>query len=210
MSTLNLYAFNTNVAGLAGITGISTNPFDWGLPNLSFTNFGGVQDTNPLLQRNQTWTFSDSLILNRGKHTWRWGGDFRRVQLNTETDGVARGGFIFTGLNTANVVGGVAAPDTGFDFADFLLGLPQQNSVQFGDNNYHFRGNSWDLFVQDEWKIRSNLTLNLGLRYEYVSPFSEVNDRIVNLALNPDFHHRCTRIAGAEWLSFDLGSSRSE
>ena len=187
VSTLNLYAFNTNVAGLAGITGISINPFDWGLPNLSFTNFGGIQDTNPLLQRNQTWTFSDSLILNRGKHTWRWGGDFRRVQLNTETDGVARGSFIFTGLNTANVAGGVAMPDTGFDFADFLLGFSQQNSVQFGENNYHFRGNSWDLFVQDEWKIRGNLTFNLGLRYEYVSPFSEVNGRIANLALNPSF-----------------------
>jgi hypothetical protein len=187
VSTQNLYAFKTDVAGLAGITGISTNPFDWGLPNLSFTNFGGIQDTNPLLQRNQTWTFSDSLILNHGKHTWRWGGDFRRVELNTETDGVSRGSFIFTGLNTANVVGGVAAPGTGFDFADFLLGLSQQNSVQFGDNNYHFRGNSWDLFVQDEWKVRGNLTLNLGLRYEYVSPFSEVNNRIVNLALNPAF-----------------------
>jgi len=187
VSTLNLYAFNTDVAGQAGITGISTNPFDWGLPNLSFTNFGGIQDTNPLLQRNQTWTFSDTMILNRGKHTWRWGGDFRRVELNTETDGVARGSFIFTGLNTSNVAGGVAAPDTGFDFADFLLGLPQQNSVQFGENNYHFRGNSWDVFAQDEWKIRGNLTLNLGLRYEYVSPFSEVDGRIVNLALNPAF-----------------------
>ncbi len=198
ISTQNLYAFNTNVAGLAGITGISTNPFDWGLPNLSFTNFGGIQDTNPLLQRNQTWTFSDSLILNRGKHTWRWGGDFRRVELNTETDGVSRGSFIFTGLNTANVVGGVAAPDTGFDLADFLLGLPQQNSVQFGDNNYHFRGNSWDLFVQDEWKIRGNLTLNLGLRYEYVSPFSEVNGRIANLALNPSFTTATPVLAGQD------------
>lgn len=187
VSTRNLYAFTSDVAGLAGVTGISTNPFDWGLPNLSFTNFGGVQDTNPLLRRDQTWTFSDSVIWNRGKHTWRWGGDFRRVELNTETDGVARGSFIFTGLNTSNSVGGVPVTGTGFDFADFLLGLPQQNSVQFGENNYHFRGNSWDLFVQDEWKVRGNLTFNLGLRYEYVSPFSEVNNRIVNLALNSQF-----------------------
>ncbi len=187
VSTRNLYAFTTNVAGLAGITGISTNPFDWGLPNLSFTNFGGVQDTNPLLRRDQTWTFSDSVIWNHGKHTWRWGGDFRRVELNTETDGVARGSFIFTGLNTASVVGGAPVAGTGFDFADFLLGLAQQSSVQFGENNYHFRGNSWDLFVQDEWKIRGNLTFNYGLRYEYVSPFSEINNRIVNLAVNPGF-----------------------
>src|SRR6202034_1913735 len=74
---------------------------------------------------------------------------------------------------------------TGFDFADFLLGLPQQTSAQYGANNYHFRGNSWDLYGQDEWKLRGNLTLNLGVRYEYISPYSEINNRIVNLDLSP-------------------------
>ena len=74
---------------------------------------------------------------------------------------------------------------TGYDFADFLLGLPQQTSVQFGLNSYHFHGNYWDLFIQDEWKIRGNLTLNLGARYEYVSPLSEENNRIANLDLSP-------------------------
>ena len=53
--------------------------------------------------------------------------------------------------------------------------------MQFGANNYHFRGNSWDLYAQDEWKLRGNLTLNLGVRYEYVSPFTELNNRIANL-----------------------------
>ena len=106
--------------------------------------------------RNQTWTFSDNLIYRRGKHTWRWGGDFRRIQINPETDSNARGTFTFTGVNS------------GYDFSDFLLGLPQLTSVQFGNNNYHFRGNSWDLFVQDEWRLRGNLTLNLGVRYEYI------------------------------------------
>ena len=171
ISTQNLYAFNQDITGNLGITGVSTNPFDWGLPNLSFTHFGSLNDTNPQLLRNQTWTFSDSLIYRRGKHTWRWGGDFRRIQVNTETDSNARGTFTFTGVNS------------GYDFADFLLGLPQQTSVQFGNNNYHFRGNSWDLFVQDEWRVRGNLTLNLGVRYEYVSPFTELNDRIANLDL---------------------------
>src|SRR5215831_13633140 len=204
VSTQNLYAFESNVAGAAGITGISTNPFDWGLPNLAFTNFGGIQDTNPLLQRNQTWTFSDSMILNHGKHTWRWGGDFRRVELNTETDSNARGSFVFTGLNTALVSGGTAVPGTGFDFADFLLGASQQNSVQFGENNYHFRGNSWDLYVQDEWKVRGNLTFNLGLRYEYVSPFSEINDRIVNLAVNPSFTAAVPVVPGQDGLPSSL------
>ena len=184
-STQNLYAFTQDITGALGITGVSQNPFDWGLPNLSFTNFGSLHDIPPQLLRNQTLTFSDNVIWNHGKHTWRWGGDFRRIQLNTETDGNARGSFIFTGFNSSLMVSGQQVAGTGYDFADFLLSLPQQTSVQFGENNYHFRGNSWDLYVQDEWKLRGNLTLNLGLRYEYVSPFSETNNLLANLDLSP-------------------------
>jgi hypothetical protein len=187
ISTQNLYTNVTNVAGNAGVGGVSTNPFDYGIPTLDFTNFGSVTDINPLLERDQTFTFSDSMIYVKGKHRLRWGGDFRRVQVNTESDSTARGSFTFTGYNTSQVINGVQTPNTGFDFSDFLLGLPQLTSVQFGDNNYHFRGNSWDLFVQDEWRVRSNLTFNLGLRYEYVSPFTETDDAIANLDHNPGF-----------------------
>ena len=183
--TQNLYAFNNDIAGALGIGGVSQNPFDWGLPNLSFTDFAGLQDITPSLTRNQTYTFSDNMIWNHGKHTWRWGGDFRRVQVNTETDSNPRGSFVFTGLNSSQLdSGGHPLTGTGYDFADFLLGLPQQTSEEFGQNN-HFRGNFWDLYAQDEWKMRGNLTLNLGVRYEYVSPLTEINDRIANLDLSP-------------------------
>ena len=186
-STQNLYAFSQNIAGDLGIGGVSSDPFDWGLPNLSFTHFGSLSDTNPRLVRNQTYTFTDNLIWTHGKHTLHWGGDFRRIQLNTEASNDARGTFVFTGLNTSQN----GALNTGFDLADFLLGLPQQTqlqkALQTGDNNYHFRGNFWDLYAQDEWKLRSNLTLNLGVRYEYVSPFTELNDRIANLDIAPEF-----------------------
>ena len=187
INTNNLYAFNTNITGDLGITGVSQNPFAWGLPNLSFTHFGGITDTNPVNDRNQTWTFSDNMIWSHGKHTVRWGGDFRRIQLNTQTDSNPRGSFVFTGALTSQFVNGVAVPGTGYDFADFLLGLPQQTSVQYGYDRYYFRGNSWDLFVQDEWRARGNLTFNVGLRYEYVSPLSESNNRIVNLNTNSTF-----------------------
>jgi hypothetical protein len=180
----NLYAFNNDIAGSLGITGVSTNPFDWGLPNLSFTNFASLQDTTPQLNRSQTYTFSDNVIWNHGKHSWRWGVDFRRVQANTDTDSNPRGSFVFTGANTSQIIAGQPVPGTGYDFADFLLGFPQQTSVQFGEGNY-FRGNYWDLYVQDEWKMRPNLTLNLGLRYEYVSPLTEINNHLVNLDLSP-------------------------
>jgi len=188
-STQNLYGFSQNIAGNLGIGGVSSDPFDWGLPNLSFTDFGSLTDTNPQLVRNQTISLTDNLIWNHGKHTLRWGGDFRWVQLNTEASNDARGTFVFTGLNTADPT---AAPgSTGFDLADFLLGVPQQARLQkaaeTGDNNYHFRGNYWDLYAQDEWKLTGNFTLNFGVRYEYVSPFTELNNRIANLDVAPEF-----------------------
>lgn len=183
--TQNLYAFNNDITGTLGIDGVSQNPFDWGLPNLSFSDIASLQDTTPLLTRNQTYTFSDNVIWNHGKHTWRWGGDYRRVQVNQETDSNPRGSFVFSTQNTAQLdSSGNAIPGTGYDFADFLLGLPQQTSEQFGQNN-HFRGNFWDLYAQDEWKMRGNFTLNAGVRYEYISPLTEIDNRIVNLLLSP-------------------------
>ena len=107
--------------GNLGITGVSQNPFDWGLPNISLTNFGSINDTNPLLRRDQTWSFSDFMIWRRGRHTLRWGGDFRRIQLNTQASSNARGSFTFTGVNTTEVVNGKTLPGTGFDFADFEM-----------------------------------------------------------------------------------------
>ena len=106
------------------------------------------------------------------------------MQVNTQTDGNPRGSFVFTGLNTSAVIGGQPVTGTGYDFADFLLGLPQQTSEQFGQSE-HFHGNYWDMYAQDEWKMRANVTLNLGVRYEYVSPLTEENNRIANLDLSP-------------------------
>ena len=185
--TTNLYAFNTDITGDLGITGVSQTPFTWGLPNLSFTHYAGISDVNPVNDRNQTWTFSDNMIWSHGKHTFRWGGDFRRIQLNTQTDSNPRGSFVFTGAYTSQFANGQAVTGTGYDFEDFLLGAAQQTSVQYGYDRYYFRGNSWDLYVQDEWRARGNLTFNIGLRYEYVSPLSESNNRIVNLDTNPGF-----------------------
>jgi trimeric autotransporter adhesin len=172
-TTTNAYANVLNVAGLAGIAGVSQDPFDWGVPGLSFTNYAGTQDITPREQTNQTVTIGDNLIWNHGKHNVRFGGEYRRLQINPRTDSNARGSFVFTGLYS------------GYDFADFLLGLSQQASEQYGATSYHFRGNVWNGYVQDDWRVRSHLTLNLGVRYEYFSPLTELNNRIVNLDIAP-------------------------
>ena len=181
IATSNLYAFNTNVAGQLGITGVSAAPFDWGVPSLSFTHYTGLNDIAPVLRRDQTAEFSDQMMLRNGRHIWRFGGDFRRIDNSPESDSNARGSFVFSGLYTAQTAHGAAVPGTGYDFADFLLGLASQTSVRYAPGPYYLQGVSWDLFVQQQWQVRSNVTLNLGVRYEYVSPFSEKYGRMVNL-----------------------------
>jgi trimeric autotransporter adhesin len=189
VSTTNLYSNVLDVAGAAGIGGISNDPFDWGLPGISFTSFGGLTDPTPRRELDQTYTISDTIAWNHAKHNWRFGGDYRRILQSFRSARNAEGDFVFTGYATSLYSPGVAqpTPDTGYDFADFLLGYPQQTSLQFGANSYNFRANSFDLYVQDDWRIFARLTLNLGVRYEYNGPYTEAQDRIANLEVGPNF-----------------------
>ncbi|MBZ5514930.1 MAG: TonB-dependent receptor [Acidobacteriia bacterium] len=186
-STLNPFAFTQNIAGNLGIQGISSNPFDWGIPVMQFTNFTALNDVLPSLTRNQTVRLSDILMINRGKHTIRLGAELRRVQLNTLTDPDARGTFTFTGFTTSDFVNGFPVPSTGFDFADFLLGLPQSTSVRFGTSSNYFRSWVTTAFFQDDWRVTSRFTMQYGLRYEYFLPFSEKYGHLSDLALGPGF-----------------------
>ena len=167
----NLYQYKDNIAGQAGINGVSQDPFNYGVPVLTFNNFS-VNDTGASLTNNQTWSWSDSVIWRRGKHNLRLGGDFRRIYNDVRSSRNSRGAFTFNGAATNN------------DFADFLFALPAGTSIQGGSATYNFRQNSWDLFVQDDWRLSGSWSFNLGLRYEYVSPFSEANNQLVNLDLN--------------------------
>ncbi len=181
----NLYAGIEDIEGDLGIAGVSSDPFDWGAPTLSFTNFSGIRDVNPSRRVDDSWQISDNSSYRYKKHNLRFGGDYRRTRLDLHSNPNPRGSFTFTGFSTAQttLVGGVPVrtPGSGYDFADFLLGLPQQTGLQFGANNYRFPGNNYSLFLQDDWRLHANLTLNLGLRYEYVGPLTEASNRLVNL-----------------------------
>jgi hypothetical protein len=189
VSTTNLYSNSQDVAGAAGIGGVSTNPFDFGLPGISFTTFGGLSDPTPRRELDQTYTISDTLSWYRGKHNLRFGGDYRRILQSFRSAKNAEGSFVFTGFETSQFTAGSAQPvtDTGYDFADFLLGLPQQSTLQLGTNSYDFRANSFDIFAQDDWRIRPSVSLNLGLRYEYNGPYTEAHNHIANLDVAPGF-----------------------
>jgi hypothetical protein len=182
------FAFKENVAAELGITGVSSDPINYGPPNLSFTNFGGLTDASPTLVRNQTSGVTDGVTIVRGRHNITAGGEFRRMQFNTRTDQDARGTFRFTGLATSVFdARGRPLPGSGYDFADFLLGLPQSSSVRFGDANTYFRGSVYNGYVADDLRLRANLTLNFGIRYEYFTPLAEKYGRIANLDIAPGF-----------------------
>src|SRR5437867_3537038 len=191
VSTTNLYSNVLDVSGPggAGITRISNDPFDWGLPGISFTSFGGLNDPTARRELDQTYSISETVAWNHGKHNWRFGGDYRRILQSFHSARNAEGSFVFTGFATSQYGTGSTQPltDTGYDFADFLLGFPQQTSLQSGANSYNFRANALDFFAQDDWRFRSNLSFNLGLRYEYNGPYTEAENRIANLDVRPGF-----------------------
>src|SRR5205823_1496355 len=130
----NLYAAQQDIEGLLGIADVSRNPFDWGLPNLSFTNFTSLNDTRSQESLNQTVRLTDGLNWNRGKHNLRFGTDASVVRNNIHSTQNSRGSFTFTGARTAAVgPDGKPIQSSGYDFADFLFGLPQQTSLQYGN-----------------------------------------------------------------------------
>jgi TonB-dependent receptor-like protein len=185
---LPYFAYGADVAGELGIQGTSRDPINNGPPNLSFTNFGALTDGSPLLLRNQSSGFTEGVTLVRGDHTFRFGFEYRRNQLNTRTDENGRGSYSFSGLITSAFdASGNPLPNTGFDMADFLLGHPQSSTIRWGNSDTYFRAGNYNFHLVDDWHARSNLTLNIGMRYEYSEPFYEKYNRMANLDIAPGY-----------------------
>ena len=172
-----------NISGKLGITGNDQEPNFWGPPSLSFANSGfiGLSAGSANLNRAQTSALSDNLLWTRGTHNFHFGGDFRRIQSNPISESNPRGSFQFNGTYTAPAGG------TGSDFADFLLGVPDTNALAYGNADKYFR-NSWvDAYVTDDWRVNTQLSLNIGIRWEYQLPITELYGRLVNLSVDQNF-----------------------
>jgi trimeric autotransporter adhesin len=186
IQSLSNNAYLNNLAAAAGITGVSQSPIDFGSPELALTNFEPLADPSPSLVRNQTLRFMDDISVTLPHDTLRFGAEIRRRQLNPYTDPSSRGVFQFTGLMTGQLdaSGNPVANFPGSDFADFLLGLPQQTTVQFGSANY---GRQWqfDAYAQDDWRVSPRFSINYGVRYERYTPFSEKYNHLATVIMNP-------------------------
>jgi len=186
-----------NAASQLGISGASPDPRNFGPPSLNFTNYGGLTDGSPTVSAVNTLNLSETITYRRGKHNWSWGGQWSKNMTNTIADSNGRGTFTFSGLSTSNFdPNGLPIAGTGWDLADFLLGLPQSSSIRYGASSQYFRSQTTSFFGQDDWRVRSNLTLNLGLRYEYFTPIQEKYGHLVNLDVAPGFTAVAPVIAG--------------
>src|SRR5262249_13804887 len=138
-----------------------------------------LSDAQASVMKNQTSSVGEQLYWSRGRHNVTFGGDIKRLQFNAIAQQDPRGAFTFTGAAT----GGLGQDA----FADFLLGIPDTSSLAFGNADKYFRTQSYDAYVQDDWRLSPELTLNLGVRWEYNAPITELYGRLVNLDLTPGF-----------------------
>lgn len=169
------FANRQDVSGELGITGNNQQPVNWGPPTLNFagSSTAGLSDGNSTLVRNQTVGFTYQGLWVHRPHNITYGVDIRRQQFNNVSQQNPRGNFTFTG------------GATGYDFADFLLGVPDASSIAFGNADKYFRANMDDAYITDDWRVAAGFTLNIGLRWEYGSPITEKYGRLVNLDVGP-------------------------
>jgi trimeric autotransporter adhesin len=187
-SALPFFANGPDVAGILGIQGTSRDPKNYGPPTLGFTNFSSLSGAND--SRTAVWSYgaTDTFQYRKGKNNWSIGGGWTHFLNNTIVDQNARGQFSFTGLSTSGYTSaGLPIQGTGYDFADFLLGLPESNAIRYGDAANYFRSNGYNAFIVDDYRLMTGLSLNLGLRYEYFTPWTEKYGDIANLYIAPNF-----------------------
>lgn len=177
-----------NVVRELGINIPSDNPLYWGVPNIIVTGLSnlGEESDAPFINYDTTIQLVDNFAWTVGKHSYKFGGEVRRVRYNQIGGVVTRGRFYFDGRYTElpQLAGQPAPPAAqrgGAPFADFLLGNFYRSEGQVGAPIANFRSNYFALYAQDNWKITPRLTLNYGLRWENDQPFLDKYDAIVNI-----------------------------
>ena len=164
-----------------------------GLPEFDFTgieNLGAIGFSVPRGRTSQSYQILDNFTWLKGKHTLKFGGEFRRAAIANFNDNLERGIFQFT----AGACFVTACDDPNYDpivdaLTDFYTGGAINDCCSFalvdtGNTHRTTYNNGFSFFVQDDYRVRPTFTLNLGLRWEYFGPLSEAHNLLSNLASN--------------------------
>lgn len=167
--------------------GAPQNEFGRGLPIIRVTGFGGTggqpltDNLGASFTNRQLFQFIDNATFIAGNHTVKFGVEVRRTKIDSNAFRPLRGSLNFNGSRNGAINPAIAGNASVAALADFLLGLPAQATISSADPNRIFRTNTFDGFVQDEWRVNNRLNLSLGLRYEIDTPLTDTGNRIANL-----------------------------
>lgn len=164
-----------------GVPNSNVTPNEQNMPIFSPANYIGIGQTRslPIFRRENTFQYVDNMSYTRGSHTIKAGVDFRRRQLTIYQTNQGNGRFNFSPALTDSRQSG----SSGDSMASFLLGFPTLAAHDYTLNWPGERGSEFGLYIADDWRVTKKLTLNLGLRWDYYSPYSEVADRWANFNL---------------------------
>jgi Carboxypeptidase regulatory-like domain len=155
-------------ASATGLQGVTRDPRDVGYPQVAFAGaYSAIGDpTTFVSRRNRSAELYENLLLDRGDHRFKFGAYVFRLAFNPVNPQAARGAFTYTGQWSGNA------------FADFLLGYPTSAQVGIGRADEHGRTNWWHFYGQDDWRVRSNVTVNYGVRYEINGQMNDLDHRL--------------------------------
>lgn len=165
-----------------GITGVGYGgPAAFGLPQFvvqGYDPFGDQLLATPSEYHDTVYQFGDNLAKTTRSHSFKFGAEIRRFRWNMLGFFQNRGFYSFSpGFTTRTATN----DGTGDALASFLLGLPVVKTRQAGYPSMHMRNTTFGVYMQDDWRLRKNLTLNLGIRYELVTNPNEANKPLTNL-----------------------------
>jgi hypothetical protein len=198
----------------AGVTGLPAGQASSNFPNTSFagTNAptGWVGNTPSNTSRALTYEFTDNLALVKGRHSMNFGGQIQWLENNADTaDGASTPAtYNFSTNETANLTGSNYVANSGYSYASFLLGAVASSATSqqpFGVVGGRFRPAA--LYFQDDFKLTPRLTINAGLRWDYLPPYQEARDRWS--FLNPTLTNPITGNAGALQFAGNRGAGLS-
>lgn len=154
------------------INGVQNRAF----PNIRVNGFMNLAGSGLVVDPGYTYTLQPTLAEQRGKHLLRYGADLRLLYGNFFRNLNGSGIFSFTNAWSNGPRADQPLANSGFPMASLLLGTPASGSID-QNTGVSILNKYYAFFVQDDWRIASNITLNLGLRYEFETPRTERFDR---------------------------------
>src|SRR5919201_3538754 len=190
--------YGKNVAESFGLPGVNIDDLTSGLTPITLTGYAPSGDATflPLIQVNHTWQGSGSLTKIKGPHSIKGGAGLINRNFTLYQSNSPLGTITFNTTLTDNGSG-----SGGNTIASFLLGYPQQEARIVSLFYPHYNTKEPFAFVQDDWRATSNLTLNLGLRSDVFTPYTERHDHLVNV----DIARSAILVAGRNGVSRTAG-----